>query len=261
MGFPAFSPSLATSSNGFHGGYFSDLAPLEAAHFWFRARNRLVISSLERYFPNCTSFLEIGCGTGFVLSGIRAARPDLRLAGSDVFCEGLDFARQRLPGVDLFQMDACDIPFEREFDVVGAFDVLEHIDNDQQALREIYRSLQPGGGVLITVPQHRFLWSAIDDYSYHKRRYSREELRSKLEAAGFRVRRLTSFVSLLLPALLMSRLRRTSANLDPLAELRIGRFTNAALGAIMSLERGLIYSGMNLPAGGSLLAVATKEAA
>ena len=99
----AFAPELALESEGFEAGYFARLAEQEAGNFWFRSRNRLLIWALERYFPNAKNFLEIGCGTGFVLSGLRKAFPNLVLSGSEVFTEGLGFAAARLPGVDCFR--------------------------------------------------------------------------------------------------------------------------------------------------------------
>src|SRR4030095_11666933 len=149
------------------------------------------------------TFLEIGCGTGFVLSGVKEALPSLTLAGSEIFSEGLGFAAQRLPDVDLFQMDARRIPFREEFDVIGAFDVLEHIQEDEAVLTQMYAATKKGGGILITVPHHPFLWSGSDEFARHARRYKTRELCDKVRRAGFHVLRVTSFVSVLLPALIL----------------------------------------------------------
>src|SRR6266545_4042215 len=98
--------------------------------------------------PYCSyepeNFLEIGCGTGFVLSGIRKAFPELILSGSEIFSEGLNLAAERLPGVELFQMDARRIPFQEEFDVIGAFDVLEHVKEDEEVLSQMYQATRKG---------------------------------------------------------------------------------------------------------------------
>ncbi len=112
---------------GFKADYFARLAGIEEVNFWFRARNELIQWALCNYFPNAKSFLEVGCGTGFVLAGIHEKFPRTRLAGSEIFADGLVIARSRLPQVEFYQMDAQRIPFECEFDVVGAFDVLEHL--------------------------------------------------------------------------------------------------------------------------------------
>lgn len=245
--------------NGFKPEYFAKLASIEESNFWFRARNQLIQWALGAYFPDAESFLEVGCGTGFVLKGLREAAPRLRLAGSEIFGDGLAFARARLPGVDLYQMDARQLPFEREFDVIGAFDVLEHIPEDEVVLRQIFRALRPGGGLLITVPQHRFLWSAIDEHSMHERRYSRSELRRKVERAGFNIQRMTSFVSLLLPGMIFSRIGRNGrSDFQPWKQFEINRSLNAVFERILGAERVMIKSGFSFPAGGSLLLVAKR---
>ncbi|HET9375365.1 MAG TPA: class I SAM-dependent methyltransferase, partial [Chthoniobacterales bacterium] len=227
----------------------------------FRSRNLLITWALRRYFAQASRFLEIGCGTGFVLSAIHREFPALDLSGSEIFAKGLAFAKQRLPGVDLFQMDACQIPFDSEFDVIGAFDVLEHIEDDETALGQMFQASRPGGGVIVTVPQHRFLWSRVDDYSCHKRRYGRKELTDKLARAGFTILRVTSFASFILPLMMFSRLKskRSKAHFDPLAEYRIPRQLNRVLETVMALERSLIRGGVSFPAGGSLLAIAKRR--
>lgn len=141
----AFAPELAKENDGFEANFFAQLIKVEANNFWFRARNQLIIWALKRYFPNARNFLEIGCGTGFVLSGIQQAFPNMHLSGSEIFNQGLEFAKQRVIGADLFQMDARKIPFIDEFAVIGAFDVLEHIQEDTTVLNEIYKSTQRGG--------------------------------------------------------------------------------------------------------------------
>jgi SAM-dependent methyltransferase len=259
----AFAPELAEKSEGFESDYFGRLADLEAGSFWFRSRNRLLCWALKRYFPDAKSFFEIGCGTGFVLTGIRRELPRLNLAGSEVFSKGLSFAAERLPGVDLFQMDARRIPFVNEFDVIGAFDVLEHIFDDELVLSQMHQAVRKGGGILVTVPQHSFLWSEVDEYSRHVRRYSVSELKAKVRRAGFKILRTTSFVSLLLPLMLMVRLKRRSSNkrFDPTAEFQLSAPANFVLKRAMDVERAMIRLGVSFPAGGSLLLAATRSAA
>jgi SAM-dependent methyltransferase len=206
------------------------------------------------------SFLEIGCGTGFVLNGVRTAFPGVDAAGSELFVEALGYASERLPGVHFMQMDARHIPFRQALDVVGAFDVIEHIEDDEGVLREVHLALRPGGTLLLTVPQHPWLWSDQDDYAHHVRRYTRDELQGKLRAAGFKVAWQTSFVSLLLPMMLLSRLGgRGARNPDPFREFRIPRWLDAALYLVMRVEIGLIKLGVRMPVGGSLMMVAKKD--
>jgi len=224
-GRPAFAPELAEGGAGFEADYFAKLATLEPGNFWFESRNKLLNWALRRYFPNAASFLEVGCGTGFVLSGIRRFFPHLTLFGSEVFTAGLSVAAERLPGMELFQMDARRMPFAHHFDVIGAFDVLEHIAEDGLVLSEMRRAVTPGGGIILTVPQHNFLWSQTDDYARHVRRYDAHQLKTKVERAGFEVLRMTSFVSLLLPLMFAARLKqRLGWRSDPDEEFNLGRW-------------------------------------
>jgi trans-aconitate methyltransferase len=246
---------------GFKEHYFQELAALEASNFWFRARNKLLLWAMCRYAPQLQNFLEIGCGTGFVLSAVARQFPAAQLAGSEYLAEGLIYARQRVPNAELTQMDARHIPYQSHWDAIGAFDVLEHIAEDEQVLREIAKALKPGGMVFITVPQHRWLWSAVDEYACHVRRYEAAELHQKVRAAGFKILHSTSFVSVLLPAMYASRLlkgKQTEAKLDAMAELRIHPVLNSLFEGILAIERGMIRLGLPLPVGGSRLLIAQK---
>jgi SAM-dependent methyltransferase len=260
-GFPAFAPGLAQGASGYDPAHFAELARLEAGNFWFRARNRLIAWAIGRYFSGARNLLEVGCGTGFVLAGIAAAFPALKLSASEAAATGLAHAAARVPGASLMQMDARNIPFRDEFDLVGAFDVIEHIEEDRAVLAGLRAAAAPAGGLLLTVPQHPFLWSEFDARAGHVRRYRAAELRGKLIEAGFEIVRMSSFVTLLLPLMLASRLaqRRPRPDYDPLAELRIAPWLNWTLEQALDAERLLIRAGISLPAGGSLLVVARRR--
>jgi SAM-dependent methyltransferase len=260
-GHQAFAPELSAGNDGFKADFFASLAELEAENFWFKSRNRLLAWTLDRYFPKTETFFEIGCGTGIVLSGIQREFQDITLFGSEIFTEGLVYAEDRVPEAVFFQMDARNIPFENEFDVIGAFDVIEHIEEDEIVLSSIFRAVKSGGGVILTVPQHQWLWSKNDEIACHKRRYSRKEFAAKVENAGFRILRVTSFVSFLLPLMVASRLRwrfGTAEQKDSERELRQPQLINSLLTRICDIERRLIKSGTSFPVGGSLLCVAVK---
>ena len=259
-GFPAFAPEIADGASGYDPAHFAELVRLEAGNFWFRARNRLIAWAMGRYFGGARGFFEVGCGTGFVLAGVAAAFPALKLAGSEAASTGLAFAAACVPGASFMQMDARRIPFREEFDVVGAFDVIEHIEDDGAVLRAMQNALVPGGGLLLTLPQHPFLWSEYDTRAGHVRRYRARELRRKVVEACLEIVRMTSFVTVLLPLMYLSRLaqRTPGAGYDPLGELRIAPWLNWPLEQALSLERLLIRAGINLPVGGSLLVLARR---
>jgi SAM-dependent methyltransferase len=257
-GFVAFAPELVDGSGEDADYTYDEMAAAEARHFWFVSRSRLIVWALHRYFPQARTLLEVGCGTGGVASAIRAAFPRLEMTATEVLVRGLAFATRKLPGVSLLQMDAHRIPFDAEFDVIAAFDVIEHIDDDRGVLRAMYEGIAPGGGVVLTVPQHQALWSPIDDFGCHRRRYSRRELQDKLRDAGFTVVRMTSFLSLLLPLLFAARWRLRSFDPEVDSELRVSPVLNGLLTGICSVERIGIRMGVSWPAGGSLLAVAVR---
>lgn len=251
---------MAGDLEGFDPAAFLQLAEIEDRSWWFRSRNRLIAQTARRFYAHAASVLEIGCGTGYTLSALRSALPSAQLTGTELFEEGLAVARQRWANIRLMRADARSLPFGSEFDLVAAFDVIEHIDDDARALAELRRVLRPGGGVIVTVPQHQWLWSEADEYAQHQRRYSRAELISRVETAGFRVRMVTSFVTLALPAMAVSRiirrLRRTApGDFDPWAEFRIPPFLNRTFESLATAERYAIARGASLPAGGSLLLV------
>ncbi|MDD5212427.1 MAG: class I SAM-dependent methyltransferase [Sulfuricurvum sp.] len=253
---------MANAGGGFKLEYFAKLYKLEAAHFWFRARNALIIWMLKKYSPNFQSFLEIGCGTGYVLSGVATSFPKAKISGSEIFSEGLTFAASRVKDAQFMQMDGAHIPFVDEFDVVGAFDVIEHIPEDEAVLAGIYKAVKPGGYVLLTVPQHPLLWSGADDYWCHVRRYTVTEIHKKVECAGFKIVRTTSFVSLLLPGMLALRMSgRNKSNFDGFDELRNNLIVNRLMEIVLGLERLLIQAGLSFPVGGSRLVLARKGSA
>jgi SAM-dependent methyltransferase len=245
---------------GFTASSFAWLAKREAEHFWHVGRSRLLLWALRRFARDARSFLEIGCGTGFVLQSLAERHPGLALTGAELFLEGLEFASRRVPRAAFLQLDARRLPFKDEFDCIGLFDVLEHITEDQQVLDSVAKACRPGGTVLVTVPQHPWLWTILDEHSCHVRRYTRRDLAGKLRRAGLRPVRSTSFVSLLLPVLFLSRawMQLRKDRFDPAREFDLAPWKQKILLKCMDLERCLIRAGLPLPAGGSLLVVARK---
>lgn len=259
-GIPAFAPELSGKVDGFDPAAYSHLQSLEPDSFWFNSRNALIVHALRKYAPKARSFLEIGCGTGFVLTAIADARPELDLTGSELHAAGLAVARRRLGShVSLLQLDARRLPFREEFDAIGAFDVLEHIVEDELVLRAIRQALRPAGIFIATVPQHPGLWSPTDDVAHHVRRYKIRELDQKVRDAGFSILVSTSFVALLLPALALTRvLARRAKDYDGQKEMLHSSMVNAVANFAMSMERHLIAAGLRFPFGGSRLVIARR---
>lgn len=193
-----------------------------------------------------------------MLDGVRGAFPHALLVGSEVLAYGLVHAARRVPRAEFLQLDARRLPFCEEFDVIGAFDVVEHIREDDVVLRRAFTALKAGGAIILTVPQHMWLWSAADETAGHVRRYRRGELERKLRVVGFEIVRSTSFVSLLLPLLALSRLSKRREGDSVARDLRLPQWLDRALGVVMAVELGMIGIGIDLPAGGSRMVIARK---
>jgi len=245
-------------ADGYDAALFARLAAIEEKSFWFRARNRLIAQLVGELARPGEHFLEVGCGTGYVLR-MLARELRLRVTGAELFAEGLEHARRRVPEATLVELDARAMPYEQAFDLAGAFDVLEHVDDDAAVLRGLRRALRPDGALLLTVPQHPWLWSAADEQAHHVRRYRRAELLERVREAGFHVVRVTSFVTSLLPVMALARLRRRrDAAPDALDELVPSAALNRLFEALLNRECALIRRGASLPAGGSLVVVARR---
>lgn len=262
-GFPEFAPALANSLTGMDPASFEELSQHEDGHFWFEPRNRLLVGLADRYFPKATRYLEIGCGTGAVLAPM-AERGWSRLAGAEIHPAGLMHARRRLSDrAEFIQMDARKIPARSAFDLIGAYDVLEHIEEDEQVIGEVYAALVPGGGFIAAVPQHPVLWSRADDIAFHVRRYRRGELERKLRHAGFNILFSSSYTTFLLPLMAASRLmsiwrRDSDAHAIVQREFDIHPAINAALRSALSVEAAMTLKGISWPLGGSRVVVAQR---
>lgn len=260
-------PELDEVDEGFSLDSFAELAAVEDGHFWFTTRNVLIDWLIRRYAPDARRVLEVGCGTGFTTYALREALPTATITASELHSRGLAYARKRHgDSVEFIQMDARHVHLRNALDLVGAFDVLEHIADDQGVIAQIEQALKPGGVLIATVPQHPWLWSAADDLAHHQRRYRSGELAAKLRERGLRILYRTSFAALILPLLAVARLRARKPQNDQSrkmveAETRPSRVVNQALTGLFRIEHGLRRTGMPLPLGGSQVVVASKPRA
>jgi SAM-dependent methyltransferase len=252
---------------GYDPNFFDELSTIEDRHFWFRARNQLIFELGKRVSSGLTPgylVLEVGCGTGNVLRMLRKACQDGTVVGLEMWFDGLRHAKKRTAGF-LVQGDVRQCPFSKPFDIVGMFDVLEHIPEEQETLAALYKLLVPGGRLLLTVPAHSFLWSYFDEASRHCRRYSTDEIRKKLTAAGFEVEFQTQFMACIFPIVWAFRKmskpwepRASNAKMLAKTEFRIIPVVNGILTALLSLEARWVARGHSLPLGTSLVVIARK---
>ncbi len=205
-GIKCFSPEVASSYADYPNGGFDLTDKCGDSSFWVRSRNRLFKSIVYDHLASTgkTKFLEIGCGTGGFIQQI-VENENLEITGSEIYLKGLQYAKKNLPSVNFIQFDVSQGEIGEEFDLIVAFDVIEHIGNDVAAISNINGMLHKGGDLILTVPQHMFLWSKLDEIIKQKRRYSRWELVAKLQENGFTISYCTSFLFVLFPFMLISR--------------------------------------------------------
>ena len=251
--------------------YFSPLFAIEDKHFWFRSRNNDIVTLVKPVIAKLNAdykILEIGCGTGNVLKELEKVCKPGSLFGMDLFSEGLAFARQRV-SCPLVQGALHRPPFAANFDVIGLFDVIEHLPDDIQVLQDLRAMLKPAGALLLTVPAHPSLWSYFDTASRHFRRYTLKELEAKLIESGYEVEYLSQYMAILFPAVWLGRrlsglLSRLRKHPDPAkqtrklmeTELRIIPGLNKLLFLALSWEKFLLKRHLRLPIGTSLIVVA-----
>lgn len=264
----------AAAHKSYDPDFFAKLAKIEQNHFWFRTRNRIIsglLKELAAGWGGGYRVLEVGCGTGNVLEALEKACPNGFVVGTDLYGEGLAFARRRSKCA-LVRADLERPAFGVLFDAVGAFDVVEHLADDATIFRSLGAMLKPGGVLLVTVPAYRSLWSYFDEASHHCRRYEPSELQERLNDAGLQVEFLSPFMASIFPFLWLIR-RTKSARQErisqdneeselelTLKELRIVPGVNGLLTLALSLEALLIRLRIKLPFGSSLIAVARRKA-
>lgn len=233
---------------------YDQMAKLDASHWWFTARRRILDGVIERIVqpPKHARILELGAGTGHNLAmlsrfgDVEASEldPGARELASERL--GRPVIEAALPDLSMFPADA--------YDMVALLDVLEHVTDDRESLAAIYQRLKPGGALLLTVPINPWMWSAHDVAHHHHRRYRRSEIRKLALSAGFEVELLSPFNSLLFPPIAAVRLVGKLTGKDDSDDAMPSPPVNKALDTIFGLERSLIGR-VPLPFGVSLVAV------
>jgi len=234
----------------------------EIAHWWFRARRRILATVLEELAqPSGLDITDMGCGTGGMLEMLTRFG---RVTGVDASPAAREYcARRGFPGVlSPTQWNGM----QDRYDLITAFDVVEHVEDDVGFLAGLRGRLRPGGAVLVTVPSYPFLWSVFDEMNHHQRRYTRSSLARSLAGSGLRVDRISYFNTLLFPAVAVSRSmeRLTGRSLRTPEErdraiarwFRVGPM-NGILEGLFAFERHWLRRA-DLPLGSSILALARE---
>jgi SAM-dependent methyltransferase len=229
---------------------------VEDRHWWYRGRRRVLERAIARLaLPTPTRILDAGCGSGRNMLDLTRYGT---VSGIELSDTSVALARARNVG-EVIEGSILDMPFAADsFDLAVCLDVIEHLQDDRGALRELRRVLSPGGSLVVTVPAYQWLWSGHDEINHHHRRYNRHTLLDAAHDAGWSCAGATYFNSLLLPVAIALRAldrvhtKTTESSLDlwvPPAPL------NWLLQQPLNLEAAAIGRQRHIPAGLSLLAI------
>ena len=233
-------------------------AALEKYYWWFVGRRRVIRNVLNNHLGGRSlKILDWGCGPGGNFAMLESFGEVL---GVDASTESLEQCRAK--GIhNVRQANTLD-EFDggSSYDLFTTFDVLEHIDEDEQFLNDIQQTLLPGGHVLVTVPAYQFLWSQLDALLGHVRRYSRQELVNKFNQNGYQVIQASYFNSFLAIPFIVCRMIQNkfgkAATLDELAP-DVPRPLNWFFTQLIYLEASMLRF-VNLPFGTSIVVLARK---
>lgn len=232
-----------------------DMANGQSSHWWFMTRTQIIGNMIHHLFKRKDlSILEIGSGTG-------ACIPTLQQYGTVAVIEPDPICREYL--LKHFSVKAIhgslpdNIPLcsLEKYDLICLFDVLEHIEDDKNALAALKPLLTPNGRIIVTVPAYQWLWSTLDTLSHHKRRYNAKQIHNTVEKTGLMVTRLSYFNCILLPVAIIARkydklfMRKTTSGYTT-----PNKFINFAFKMIFSLEKYILPK-FTLPCGLSIFAV------
>lgn len=240
---------------------------IEGDHWWFQGRRRVVASVLRRHLPAPADraggrrIFDVGCGSGEMVDMLQEFGD---VSAIDPSPSAVQRCRERFGDAVHVEVGWVpdDLPLRGTVDTVTAFDVVEHLDDDRDALRRVHALLPANGVLVVTVPALQALWGPHDVASHHRRRYTRPQLRQRLEEAGFSIEEISYFNTVLFPVVAAVRLGRRLGRRR--AEEAASDFTmpsslmNRLLLALLSSEAVLLRAG-SLPIGVSIVAVARKR--
>jgi SAM-dependent methyltransferase len=235
---------------------YDRMAELDELHWWYRARRDVLAALIRRRAmpPPGAAVLEVGCGTGHNLQMLGQFGT---VDAIEMDADARAVAEKRLgrPVGSALLPELPGVP-RGHYALIGAFDVIEHVDDDNGAVAALAQCLKPGGRLVMTVPAHQWMWSAHDEANHHKRRYSKKALRRLVEGSPLRLEALGYFNSLLFPAAVAARAAGKITGREGSDDALPPKPVNWLFERIFAAERHLIGRAA-LPPGLSLFAVAS----
>ena len=231
------------------------------SHFWMISRRRVITDTVTSFLDDGKSFLEVGSGPGDISRELQ--NRGLKVTVSDIQIDNLAHVANNNIG-DVVQFDLYHPIYRDHFDAVGAFDVIEHLEDDLTAAKHLLEIVKPGGFVFVTVPAHKWLWNNRDRLENHKRRYSRLGLRKLFESAGATVINVDYMFFTILPLLLgrtildLVRRRDSFTPKDHQNSMNINPTVNQLLLTLTTMELK-IFRRRSPPIGGTLILTARKK--
>lgn len=239
---------------------YEEHALLERDQWWFVARRAIIEAVLTRHLPIATDrqILDVGCGTGGMLPMLARFG---HVSGIEGDAAAVEHCQEVFTEFEVRQGEIpTDVPSAGTLDVVTAFDVIEHIEDDLVALQSLRAAVRPGGAVVVTVPALSWLWSDHDVVNGHQRRYSRRRLMDVIRRADLDLAHVSYFNTVLLPTVAVARMaqRLRQPAVTPHSDFTMpGAWLNRVLTRTMASERSLVCR-RGLPIGVSLVAVARR---
>lgn len=260
-GIVCFAPEYSQMDRGMDFHLLEKLYHIEGSYFWSVSRRKLIQDLFQKFVPDKNaSVIELGAGTGSIAQSLsEQGYSDISVG--EIHMDGLYFAKSQ--GIKkLFQINLLKLPFKESFDVVGLFDVLEHIEDHHLVLENVYQSLKKGGLLFLTVPAHQYLWNSYDDLMGHHRRYEIKNLKSVVEKHGFRALKssyyfVSIFPLMMLKKIIQSHMRSKKSDASFSEHVHINPFINLILKAILWVENKLLLK-VSSPLGSSIIMVLKK---
>ena len=234
----------------------------ETSHWWFVGRRKIINTFIKNHISkkNNLQILEAGCGTGGNLELLSNYGTLFAFEKEPGALDKSIFTSKQINKKILLKRGSFpdDIPFDdNQFDLVCILDVLEHIEDDENALAKLRSKLKPGGYLLITVPAYQWLWSQHDEMNHHKRRYNSRSLKKVINKNNFDYIKLTYFNSILFPIAAFVRLLNLEKNLSNNPKEFKPGIINSLLKNIFLIENYLLKF-FNFPFGLSIICILKK---